>query len=198
MAQPHRTRWLSGDELFAGRAEATYWNTEREAQPVGGGDGAAPSYRGAGSDAAPRATVSRQGMYVTSGIDQTVGVWDETTGRELRTFLVEEPADALALSADGRWLAAGDPSVAHRCGKSRTTRRNVRRARSVTASRVCRSRRRMDRLFRHRRKEPTRPLEYRLLPRRFQTPLIVRSRITCVLLRWQTRRLQQWTSRLRS
>lgn len=55
-------------------------------------------------------TVSRQGMYVTSGIDQTVRVWDETTGRELRTFLVEEPADALALSADGRWLAAGDPS----------------------------------------------------------------------------------------
>lgn len=56
------------------------------------------------------ASVSRQGVYVTSGMDQTVRMWDETTGRAVRSFLVEEPANALALSADGRWLASGDQS----------------------------------------------------------------------------------------
>ncbi len=52
--------------------------------------------------------VSRQGTYVTSGMDQTIRISDSKTGSELSTFLVEKPADTLAFSPDGKWLASGD------------------------------------------------------------------------------------------
>ncbi|MFM9962220.1 MAG: WD40 repeat domain-containing protein [Planctomycetaceae bacterium] len=47
-------------------------------------------------------------LIVTSAFDDTLGVWDRATGKRLREVPIPPQTKPLAVSADRRWIAAGE------------------------------------------------------------------------------------------